>query len=104
MSTFGKTIRLFLVDGTANGLTTAELSNWTGIGIKVPKIKIKEYSTRSEFQKPGIYILIGKGENNEEASYIGEAEVIAERLSNHIANKDFWNECFNLQYPFMLVN
>lgn len=92
MNTFGKTIRLFLVDGTVNGLTTAELSNWTGIGIKVPKIKIKEYSTRSEFQKPGVYILIGKGENNEDAAYIGEAEVVTERLSNHIVNKDFWNE------------
>lgn len=92
MNTFGKTIRLFLVDGTTNGLTTAELSNWTGIGIKVPRIKIKEYSNRSEFQKPGVYILIGKGENNEDAAYIGEAEVIADRLFQHIANKDFWSE------------
>lgn len=92
MNTFGKTIRLFLVDGTVNGLTTAELSNWTGIGIKVPRIKIKEYNSRPEFQKPGIYILIGKGENNEDAAYIGEAEIIAERLSDHIAHKDFWNE------------
>lgn len=92
MSTFGKTIRLFLVDGTANGLTTAELSNWTGIGVKVPRIKIREYSNRPEFQKPGIYILIGKGENNEDAAYIGEAEVIANRLFQQIADKDFWNE------------
>lgn len=92
MNTFGKTIRLFLVDGTANGLTTAELSNWTGIGIKVPRIKIKDYSKRLEFQKPGVYILIGKGENNEDAAYIGEAEIIFERLQHHITNKDFWNE------------
>lgn len=92
MSTFGKTIRLFLVDGTTNGLTTAELSNWTGIGVKVPRIKIKEYSNRPEFQKPGVYILIGKGENNEDTAYIGEAEVIAERLSQQISNKDFWHE------------
>lgn len=92
MNTFGKTIRLFLVDGTANGLTTAELSNWTGIGIKVPRIKIKEYSNRPEFQKPGVYILIGKGENNEDAAYIGEAEVIANRLFQQISDKDFWNE------------
>lgn len=92
MSTFGKTIRLFLVDGTANGLTTAELSNWTGIGVKVPRIKIREYSNRPEFQKPGVYILIGKGENNEDAAYIGEAEVIANRLFQQIADKDFWNE------------
>lgn len=92
MNTFGKTIRIFLIDGTTNGLITAELSNWTGIGIKVPRIKIKEYSNRSEFQKPGVYILIGKGEDNEDAAYIGEAEVIAERLSQHLVNKDFWNE------------
>lgn len=92
MTTYGKTIRLFLVDGTTNGLTTAELSNWTGMGVKVPRIKIKEYSNRQEFQKPGVYILIGKGENNEDAAYIGEAEVIADRLANHIAHKDFWNE------------
>jgi hypothetical protein len=92
MNTFGKTIRLFLVDGTANGLTTAELSNWTGIGIKVPRIKIKEYSNRPEFQKPGVYILIGKGENNEDVAYIGEAKVIANRLFQQISEKDFWNE------------
>ena len=92
MNSFGKTIRLFLVDGTTNGLITAELSNWTGIGIKLPRIKIREYNNRSEFQKPGVYILIGKDENNEDAAYIGEAEVIADRLSHHIANKDFWTE------------
>lgn len=92
MTTFGKTIRLFLLDGTANGLTTAELSNWTGIGIKVPRIKIRDYSSRTEFRKPGVYILIGKDENNEDAAYIGEAEIIADRLVQHIANKEFWNE------------
>jgi hypothetical protein len=89
---FGKTIRLFLVDGTSNGLITAELSNWTGIGIKVPRIKVREYAKRNEFQKPGVYILLGKGENNEDSSYIGEAEVIYDRLQHHIAKKEFWNE------------
>ncbi|WP_312296503.1 GIY-YIG nuclease family protein [Chryseobacterium sp.] len=92
MNTFGKTIRLFFVDGTPNSLTTAELSNWTGIGIRVPRIKVREFSNRTEFRKPGVYILIGKGDNNEDAAYIGEAEVIADRLTSHIANKEFWNE------------
>ncbi|KFF75593.1 methionine sulfoxide reductase [Chryseobacterium sp. P1-3] len=92
MNTFGKTIRLFFVDGTPNSLTTAELSNWTGIGIRVPRIKVREFSSRTEFRKPGVYILIGKGDNNEDAAYIGEAEVIADRLASHIANKEFWNE------------
>ncbi|WP_336958887.1 GIY-YIG nuclease family protein [Chryseobacterium contaminans] len=92
MNTFGKTIRLFFVDGTPNSLTTAELSNWTGIGIRVPRIKVREFSNRTEFRKPGVYILIGKGDDNEDAAYIGEAEVIADRLASHIANKEFWNE------------
>ena len=89
---FGKTIRLFLVDGTVNSLMTVELSNWTGIGIKVPRIKVKENSSRAEFQKPGVYILVGKDDQNEDAAYIGEAEIIYDRLLHHIANKEFWNE------------
>lgn len=89
---FGKTIRLFLVDGSVNGLITAELSNWTGIGVKVPRIKVKDFYNRSEFQKAGVYILIGKDENNSDAAYIGEAEVVYDRLADHIAKKDFWNE------------
>ncbi|ROH90707.1 GIY-YIG nuclease family protein [Chryseobacterium cucumeris] len=92
MNIFGKTIRLFFVDGTPNSLTTAELSNWTGIGVRVPRIKVREFSNRTEFRKPGVYLLIGKGDNNEDAAYIGEAEVIADRLISHIANKEFWNE------------
>jgi len=92
MNSFGKTIRLFLLEGNTNSLVTAELSNWTGIGIRVPKIKIKDYSNRPEFQKQGVYILIGKGENNEDAAYIGEAEIVYDRLLSHIANKEFWNE------------
>ena len=92
MMAFGRTIRLFLVEGTTNGLITAELSNWTGIGIKVPRIKIKDYSSRPEFQKPGVYLLIGKSEHNEDKVYIGEAENIYSRLIEQISNKEFWNE------------
>lgn len=92
MNTFGKTIRLFLLEGNTNSLVTAELSNWTGVGIKVPRIKVKEYNARPEFQKAGVYILFGKDDNNHDAAYIGEAEIIADRLNSHLANKEFWNE------------
>lgn len=91
MSAFGKTIRLFLIDGTPNGLITAELSNWTGIGVKVPRIKLNDYGNRPEFQKPGVYILLSKGEIDNEA-YIGEAEVIYTRLKEQVSKKEFWNE------------
>lgn len=91
MKPFGKTIRLFLVDGTANGLISAELSNWTGLGTKLPKIKIKDFKDRPEFQKQGVYILLGRSENNDAKAYIGEAESIYLRLVNHLQS-DFWYE------------
>lgn len=91
---FGKTIRLFLVEANTNSLITAELSNWTGIGIKVPRIKVKEFSDRPEFQKPGVYLLLGKDENekDKDAAYIGEAEKIRDRVAKQLADKEFWNE------------
>ena len=33
---YGKAIELFLVNGTADSLITAELSNWNGKAIKIP--------------------------------------------------------------------
>lgn len=34
---YGKAIELFLVNGSADSLTTAELSNWNGKAIKIPR-------------------------------------------------------------------
>src|SRR5688572_11481332 len=92
MNVFGKTIRLFLLEGNTNSLVTAELSNWTGIGVKVPRIKVKDYNNRFEFQKPGVYILFGKDENNNDAAYIGEAEKVGDRLAKQLSDRDFWIE------------
>ena len=37
---YGKSIELFLVNGTADSLTIAELSNWNGKAIKIPRIEV----------------------------------------------------------------
>ena len=42
---YGKSIELFLVNGTADSLITAELSNWNGKAIKIPR-KIGRASCR----------------------------------------------------------
>jgi hypothetical protein len=89
---FGKTIRLFLLEGNTNGMITAELSNWTGKAFKIPRIKIKEYSNRAELKSPGIYLLLGKNEKNEESVYVGEGEPVIDRIVSHLAGKEFWNE------------
>lgn len=89
---FGKTIRIFLIDGDPNGRMTCELSNWTGKAYKIPRIKIKECTDREDLFNTGVYLLFGKDENGTEQVYIGEAETILTRLTQHLNQKDFWNE------------
>lgn len=98
MKKFGKTIKLFLIDGEPNGRMSCELSNWTGKAFKIPRRQVKQCSDRTELQSTGVYLLLGKSESNESYTqlYIGEAEIIYKRLNEHLSTKDFWNEviCF----------
>jgi len=87
-----KTIKIFLVDGEPNGLKTAELSNWVGQSIVIPRNKLKEIKHRPECNKPAVYFLIGKENEDSLLSsvYIGEAENLWNRLFTHDSSKDFW--------------
>lgn len=91
---FGKTIKLFLIDGDTNGRLTCELSNWTGKAYKIPRNSIKICSDRPELQTTGVYMLLNKSAYLSEKGklYIGEAEDIFKRLTQHLKEKDFWNE------------
>lgn len=92
MRKFGKTIKLFLIDGEPNGRMTCELSNWTGKAYKIPRIQIKESYDRKDLQKTGVYLLFGKSVEGKPLMYIGEAETIIDRLKQHVSQKEFWNE------------
>lgn len=92
MKKFGKTIKLFLIDGEPNGRMTCELSNWTGKAYKIPRIKIKYCTDRPDLSNPGVYLLFGKNEIGKDLVYIGEAETVIKRLTQHLTQKDFWNE------------
>jgi len=91
---FAKTIKLFLLDGIPNGRMTCELSNWTGKAYKLPRNMIKDSSSRKELSSTGVYFLFGKPDMTSEKDviYIGEAENIIKRLSQHLNEKDYWNE------------
>jgi hypothetical protein len=89
---FGKTIKIFLIDGDPNGRLSCELSNWTGKAYKIPRIKIKDCTDRVDLINTGVYLLFGKDEEGKDLVYIGEAESIYKRLTQHINQKDFWNE------------
>lgn len=81
--TFGKTIELFWVDGTAQGLVTAELSNWSGKGFKIPRTELRR---RDDLTGAGVYFLLSQQPDGREAIYIGEAENVYERLYRHISD------------------
>ncbi|WBY03672.1 GIY-YIG nuclease family protein [Ramlibacter tataouinensis] len=84
------TIKLFLPHGDAKSLRTAEISNWSGKAIAAPRTELDELLSREELDKPGIYILLGTDpETNAPRAYIGEAEVLRERLKQH-KSKEFW--------------
>lgn len=88
----GRKITLYLIDGDANGRIMCELSNWSGKAYKIPRNLIKKSEDRNDLNNTGIYILFGKNEYGNNVAYIGEAEIIKQRLLQHVGQKEFWNE------------
>ena len=54
---YGKSIELFLVNGTADSLIIAELSNWNGKAIKIPRIEVSSCN-RDDITQAGVYFLL----------------------------------------------
>ncbi|MDP2245704.1 GIY-YIG nuclease family protein [Pseudomonas sp.] len=93
----GRSIRLFLVDGTPNGLLTAEIMNWTGHVLTGPRSKLAELVQRPECRRTGVYFLVGPDPDDSLRTrvYIGESDDVAQRLKQHNrpeeqGGKDFW--------------
>lgn len=86
----GVTIKLFLPKGDAQSLRTAELVNWTGKALAGPRSQLDDLLAREELAKSGVYILLGVDpDTGKQAAYIGEAEVVRDRLKQH-RDKEFW--------------
>ena len=89
--TLGSTIKIYLANGTAEGLKIIEKSNWTGKACACSRAQFPNVKTREEFNKPGVYVLVGEKENSEnDAIYIGEGDPVLPRIESHLRNKDFW--------------
>lgn len=85
------TIKIFLAQGDAKRLRTAEISNWTGKALAAPRSEFDGLLARDEAMGSGVYFLTGSDpETGKIAVYIGEAESIRERLKSHL-ERDFWN-------------
>ena len=61
-----------------------KISNWTGKAVAAPRTELDELLARDELDKAGVYILIGSDPlTNAPRAYIGEAEIIRDRLKQH---------------------
>ncbi len=92
--TKGRSVRLFLAEGTPTGVLTAEIVNWTGHVLAAPRAKLDVALKREELRRTGIYILFGSPLNSSLPSvYVGEGDDISKRLYTHSKdeNKDFWD-------------
>lgn len=89
----GKQIKLFLADGTPGGLTTAEITNWTGHVLSARRSDLADLLKRDEAQRTGVYFLLGDDESavGDTRCYVGEADVVADRLRYHQRDRDFWD-------------
>ena len=87
------TIRIFVPDGDPEGVRVIDRMNWTGLGIVFPRDKWPSTKHRAEFSRTGVYILQGYEHAEDELPtlYIGEGDVIRNRIDSHFQNKDFWD-------------
>lgn len=96
MPSLGKSINLYLMDGTASGRWQASLSNWNGMAYKIPRSTLKDCSDLPELNTPGVYFLFGKDDDTgKQFIYVGEADDTLKRLLQpHTFEKDdsYWTE------------
>lgn len=97
----GKSINLFLMDGTASGRIKCTLANWTGVAYKIPRTELDKCKERDDLKQSGVYFLFGTSDQTgENVVYVGQAgarkngEGILCRLVEHKRNpdKDYWTE------------
>lgn len=91
----GQHIQIFLVDGIAGGVTTAEIVGWTGHVLFGPRSNLGELLKRREADRNGVYMLLGDdaGVLGGVRCYIGRTESFRDRFSTHKRDvtKDFFD-------------
>jgi hypothetical protein len=85
-------IRVLVPTGDPDGLRIVEKSNWPGVGVVFNRTNYKEVVTRIEFDKTGVYVLVGTSDDSILPTiYVGEGDPVKNRLNQHYGKKDFWD-------------
>lgn len=90
-SSQGRSLELYFIDGRPDGMLTAEVFNWTGHVLMTPRTQIAEALRRKEAGHTGVYLLLGENDNGPLA-YIGEGEIISDRIRSHDSKRDWWTK------------
>ena len=68
-----------------------EKSNWTGSGLVFPRSHFPKIRGREELSRTGVYVLFeSSGSGQLPKVYVGEGDVLLQRLDSHAKSKDFW--------------
>lgn len=89
---FGRTIQLFLVDGTPSGLRKATIHGWTGLLFQGDESSLGKLTARPEVDRTGVYVLAGPDPDTAgmTRAYIGSGNSVAERIRQSADKRDFW--------------
>lgn len=68
-----KSLELFFIDGSPDGMLTAEVFGWTGHILVTPRTRLPDALKRPASTYTGAYILLGESDDGPLA-YIGEGE------------------------------
>ncbi|MGI6278650.1 MAG: GIY-YIG nuclease family protein [Patescibacteria group bacterium] len=88
------TIRIFVPEGNPESVRIIDRLSSTGIFFAFPRAKWGDLRHRQELNQAGIYILSGYADPEDELPtiYVGQADVVRNRIDQHIKNKDFWDK------------
>jgi len=90
----GKNINLYIKDG----ISKCTIKNWIGVVYIVPRILVEVGKQIDNLNRSGVYLLLGTTENEEEAVYIGQADVrknergVLHRILEPHKSIDYWTE------------
>ncbi len=88
----GKTIQVFLTDGSPRGIKLAEITSNIELAVFIPRNQINEAGKREEVFLPGLYFLFGESETSSKPIvYIGQSRNTLDRIKKNDHQKDFWN-------------
>lgn len=87
-------IKIFLAEGTPDGLRVVEKTNWTGMALCFSRTGYAVLRSREELTRPGVYVLIGPSDSERfrQRIYVGEADELHARLRQHAREKEFWTQ------------